>query len=122
MTGADLKTFVENLLDGDTIDDVLFYQLANIAKTNLEEERPWQFLKKLDSSATASAGQTFQTTRSLPDDFRSDYRVLLGPDRELQPIPFESQHLYRNVFGCYFIDLANDVYAITGTIDRKSVV
>lgn len=122
MTGTELKTFAETILGGDTIDEVLFYQLLNIAKTNLEEKRPWQFLKKLNSSATATAGQTYLTTRSLPTDFKLDYKVMLGADHELTPIPFEDQHLYRNVYGQYFIDVANSAYALTGTIGRTDTI
>ena len=42
MTGSELKTFTESLLDGVTIEETFFYQLANIAKTKIEAERPWR--------------------------------------------------------------------------------
>lgn len=66
MTGAEIKTMAENILDGDTIDDVFFYQLLNAAKNQVEDMRPWMFLRKLDSSVSASAN----TPITLPTDWR----------------------------------------------------
>ena len=37
MTGQDLRTQAESILDGETIPTDFFYQLLNIAKTKLKE-------------------------------------------------------------------------------------
>jgi hypothetical protein len=110
MTGSQIKEFTENVLDGLTIDDDFFYQLLNIAKTKLEEQRIWQYLKKLDSSNTASS-----TAISLPSDFAQDYRVLVGTSNEYLPVAFEEQHIYQNSSGRYFIDWANLTLKLLGS-------
>lgn len=99
MTGLELKTLSESILDGLTIDTDFYYQLLNIAKTKLEEQRLWQYLKKLNSSNTASS-----TAVTLPTDFAEDYKVTVGTSLEYVPVPFEEQHIYATSSGRYFID------------------
>lgn len=99
MTGEELKEFTESILDGISLDDDLFYRLLNISKTKLEEQRVWQYLKKLDSSNIASSSPI-----SLPEDFAEDYKVTVGTSHEYHPVPFEEQHVYTNSSGRYFID------------------
>jgi hypothetical protein len=99
MTGLQLKEFSESILDGITLDEDPFYQLLNIAKTKLEEERMWQYLKKLDSSNTASSSAV-----TLPTDFAEDYKVTIGTSFECSPVPFEEQHIYASTSGVYYID------------------
>jgi hypothetical protein len=99
MTGLELKTLSENILDGQTIDTDFYYQLLNIAKTKLEEQRLWQFLKKLDSSNTASSAAV-----TLPSDFSEEYKIQVGTNYEYTPVPFEEQQIYRNSSGRYYID------------------
>lgn len=110
MIGEELKTFTESILDGQTIDDDFFYQLLNIAKTKLEEQRVWQYLKKLDSSNTVSS-----TAITLPSDFSQDYRVLIGTNSEYLPVPFEEQHIYARSSGRYFIDWSALTLKLLGT-------
>lgn len=110
MTGAELYQLTTDIIDGEVINEDFFYQLLNIAKTRLEEGRAWSYLKKLDdtNSSTTSA-------ITLPTDFARDYKVSVGLDTEYTPVPFEDQHLYRNVSNRYYIDHANSQYYLTGT-------
>lgn len=103
MTGEDLKNLTENILDGLEIDDIFFYQLLNVAKTKLEEQRLWQYLKKLNSSYTASS-----TAIDLDSftDFAEEYKVMVG-SHQYTPVPFENQQNFRNSSGRYYIDWAN---------------
>lgn len=121
-TGQELLDFANLLLNGQTIDEDLFLTLANIANTRLEEERPWQFLKKLNQSLSVSTGDTYATSKALPDDFRYDYKVMLGTDKELFPVPFESQHIYRTSPGRYWIDHSGNVFYLTGTQNKTSTI
>ncbi len=104
MTGEDLKSLSENILDGLVIDDTFYYQLLNIAKTKLEEQRLWQYLKKVDSSHTASS-----TPINLDafGDFAEEYKIMVGTNHEYTPVPFENQQSFRNSSGRYYIDWAN---------------
>lgn len=99
MTGLELKTLSESILDGLTIDTDFYYQLLNIAKTKLEEQRLWQYLKKLNSSNIASSAVV-----TLPTDLAEEYKILVGTNNEYSPVPFEEQHIYARSSGRYFID------------------
>ena len=117
MTGSEIKTFTESVLDGQTIDDTFFYQLLNVAKNKLEEQRVWQYLKKLDSSNTASSGNNYTTGYTLPTDFSQDYKLLVGMDTEYIPVDFEEQHLYRNIAHRYYVDIGGDkLYLLGNTV------
>jgi hypothetical protein len=110
MTGSEIKTFTESILDGITLDDTLFYQLLNIAKVKREEARLWQYLKKLNSSNQAAASVT------LPTDFAQDYKIMVGTDTEYLPVAFEEQHIYRNVSNRYYLNVAGGTINLLGTI------
>ncbi len=73
MTKAQLYTFVTSLLDGNPIDTTLFDTLLNIAQMRRENERPWMILRAEDTSQTVSSGNTFETQKDLPTDFRKWY-------------------------------------------------
>lgn len=122
MTGQELYDLTTTLLDDSDLDIETFLVLANVAKNRREDMRPWQFLKKLDSSKTASTGDTYQTAKALPSDFRLDYKVMKGEDIELTPVPFEEQHIYRNSPNGYFIDLASGYYYLTGTHSASKTI
>lgn len=115
MTGAELKTMTESILD-DTIDEVLFYQLINVAKNRIENERPWMFLRKLDSSLTATVGDNSEIARALPTDWRRTYKLNVGKDQRYIQVPFDEQHLYRFSSNRFFIDVANSNYYLLGTL------
>lgn len=106
MTGLELKTIAEDILDNnvDWSDDH-FYVLLNIAKTKLEEQRLWQYLKKLDSNGSST----------LPTDFSEDYKVMIGTSVECFPVPFEEQKAYSNSSNYYYIDWANLTITFLGT-------
>lgn len=102
MIGSDIKILAENILDNSvTFDDDFFYQLLNIAKTKLEEQRLWQYLKKLRTPTAASSAAV-----TLPDDFAEEYKVMVGSDFEYTPVPFEEQQNFRNSSGRFYIDWA----------------
>ena len=108
MTGAELRTQVETILD-DTVDEVLFYQLANVAKNYIEDLRPWAMLKALDSSQTATTSAI-----ALPTAWRRTYKLMLGTDYAVEQVPFDEQHIWRNSSNRFCIDVANSVYYLLG--------
>ena len=117
-TGSEIKSFAEAVLDNnvDWSDD-FFYQLLNIAKTKLEAKRLWQFLKKLNSSNTASSSAI-----TLPSDFAEEYKLLVGTDTEYFPVPFEEQHIHRNSSNRFYIDIANsNLYLLGASIPSRTV-
>jgi len=123
MTGGELRTFVQTgLLDGGTINDIFFYQLLNVAKEKIENEREWRILETEDSSKSFSPGDTFETTKALPSDFASDIKLFLVDASNnrvnYSPIPYSERHSYKGVAGRYAIDYVNNVFIITGSVSR----
>lgn len=108
----------ETILDGDTIDDVFFYNVLNSAKDQIEDSRPWMFLRKLDTSASAVAG----TPITLPTDWRMTWKLYVGQDQLYTQIPFDQQHLYRNEGHRFVVDVASGTYTLLGTISGGSSV
>lgn len=104
MTGSELKELSENILDGITIDDDFYYQLLNIAKTKLEGQRVWQYLKKSTNPGAASLSAV---DLSALGDFAEDYKVMVGTNFEYLPVPFEEKYAYASSSGRYYIDWAN---------------
>lgn len=106
MTSKEIKEFTESILD-ETIEETLFLTILNTLKDRREEMREWMFLRKLDSTKSAVT-----TAQSLPTDFRSDRKIVVGTT-EFFPISFEEQHLTQS--GKYFVDIANSTFTLMGT-------
>lgn len=124
MTGEELVTKFESIID-DSLDDTLTYQLLNMAKDEVEDERPWEFLKKLSEAASRSVGDTYQTTKTLPADFRLPLEDGVYVGEEETPylqVPFETHILHKNMAGRYFIDLANSQFRFTGNCTTGGVI
>jgi len=120
MTGKDLKEMADGLID-DVIEETLFYQLLNIAKTNLEEKKDWEYLKTVDSSNSVSSVTTYLTEINLPTRFRSVARMYLSIDSSsvdsdpLMGIKYEEREKFQNAGGRYYVDYANGTFSLTGT-------
>jgi hypothetical protein len=98
MTGSEIIEFYHNLVDQDSLDSSFEYSLLNSCKGKLEAEREWEFLKKLDSSNSASSSPI-----ALPTDCEVPLLIYVGDDRvPFYPIPYEQKPLFQNS-GRYFI-------------------
>lgn len=113
MTGQQIIDKFETIV-GDSLDPDFTLQLVNDAKNSIETELQLEITKKVNSSGSVTAGQTYTTSRSLPADFFSPLAVWVGT-RPLTPVPFEHQHLYQSDSSKYWIDLANSNYYLGGT-------
>lgn len=120
MTGAELKTFCEESLDMDTLSDTVFFQLANVAKTRIEEEREWKILETDDTSQTASTGDTFLTTKTLPSYFGTDIGLFVTDSNNnpiiYTPIPYAERYQYKDASRRYWIDSVNGTFGLTGKL------
>lgn len=106
----------------DTIPETLFLQMLNVARNKREDSRPWQMLKKTDSSQYANPGDSWQTAKTLPADFRRDYRMFVGEDYEYTPLPIEELVPYRNAARRYAVDLAGNAFYLTGSVGTASKI
>lgn len=115
MIGSTIKEMCESILD-DSVDDVLFYQLLNVAKNTIENERPWMFLRKLDSSKTSTTGDNSTIAIDLPTDWRRTHKLLIGRDTQAIQVPFDEQHLWRQSSYRFCVDVANSQYYVLGSL------
>jgi hypothetical protein len=113
MTGQQCIDKFHNYVS-DKLDSDFELQLVNDAKNALETELQLEITKKLSSSGSTTAGQTYTTSRALPSDFFLPLTIYVGTDPQ-SPVPFEHQQFYRDSSGRYWIDLANNVYYLAGT-------
>ena len=135
MTREAIQTFVnDNLLDGRTMDEDLFGILINLAKTKVEQSRPWVKIRSEDSSGAITAANTWQTTHTLPTRFAQPYPVkrrngvyssliLVSSSEVLTPeeIQWAQRLEYQDIEGYFAIDYANDRYILTGSYARSYV-
>jgi hypothetical protein len=121
MKGSELKTFVEDGLDTGAIGDTIFYQLLNIARTNVEGLRDWFVLKTDYSTSTIGTDSDGFYTIDLPDDFTYAYTFyLVNPSSNTPvyyaPLDFTKRFTYQKNPNLYYVDYANSQIGLTGTI------
>ena len=127
MIGSEIKSFVEDgLLDGQTIEETLFYNLLNSAKELVENERDWVFLRATDTTKTASQGDTFLTEKELPPYFAVDLSMYLvdssnNPER-CYPIAYEDRYFAKDSQNRYFINFASSTFGITGNRGQSKTI
>lgn len=116
MTPQEMATFLESLTD-EELSPTLAYQLLSNAKNFVERTEKLEICKKLDSSQTAAAGDTYSTLKSLPSDFRSLIKIDLD-DLPYRAVRFEDQVRYRNVARRIFLDIRQNKFAPTGPVSK----
>ena len=114
MTGTEIITQFEVFVDDD-LDADLELQLVNDAMHAVEEEVQPQVLKKVSTSLSTSAGQTYTTSRALPSDFFIGFGYLYVGTQKYTEVPLEQQVFYRDQGGYFWIDHANSVFYLSGT-------
>jgi len=113
MTGQQLIDKFHNYVN-DELDSDFELQLVNDAKNAVEAELMLEITKKLNSSGSVTAGQSYTLARSLPTDFYLPLPIYIN-GQIYYPVPFERQQEYQNTSGYYWIDIANNNYYLSGT-------
>lgn len=128
MTGAEMKTFTTELLDGDEMDDSVFYSMVATVKTMVEQMRPWRHLLKTDSSKTLETTDTYATMKTLPTDWMQyeQYNpiTLVAVDNEddvieLKGSNFADRLKNKNSNGLFYVDVGNSKFAIINTVSKQ---
>lgn len=128
MTGEEMKTFATGLLDGDIIDDDVFYTMAEAVKTIVEDLRPWRQLVKTDSSKYLETSDTYLTMKDLPSDWMQyeqyNPMTLVAVDdssdiKKLTGSNFAERLQNKNSNGLFYVDLANNDFAIINPVNRR---
>lgn len=132
MTYEDMYDLLTNLLDGDTIDDTLFGTLLNSVRAEIEGNRPWLILKKVDKSITVPSNSTWLTPYSLPDDFsefvdasKSKIQLFDVASNKLQDytqIPYEDILDYKDDNNVFAVDYSTNKLYLMGIVDQSYVM
>ena len=117
MTGSELKTYFEFLVD-DSIEQDRFEDIIQIASRRIWVSRPWEFLKTSDDTVMATPGKTEYT---LPTDFLLPLPIWVG-DTHIAPIAREQRRLFRNSYNRYYIDLKNSKYVFTQAPSKTDTI
>jgi len=96
MTGSEIVAMFAQIIDqegNNPLDSVFTYQLLNLARTKLEDETDWEYLKK----------KWTITGTTLPTDFSEPIKLIC--DKDYVPLhPFEDYEFYDDG---YYIDYAS---------------
>ena len=123
-TGTALYEFLTLLNGGATIDLTLATILVDNAKAILEEERPWEVLRKTDSSLSVTTANTWQTAIDLSTitDFSMFYgetlKIFDGTTKisYLRLIPFDRRLENKDNSGTACYDENSKTLYINGTV------
>lgn len=116
MNGQDLIDFFSNLIDqsgSNPMDSDFSLQLLNIAKTKLEEEKDWQYLKKKVSlSGTAGASTT------LPTDFNRPIKISSN-QTPVPLVPWDNYELWTDGF---YVDINSNTIVAIGNYNTTPIM
>ena len=128
MTGQQLIDLVTSILGGEAPDDTYILALLNLSKTQYENKRAWKVLVSRDITKTVNGSNTYTTPFALPDNFKrylgesslTQGRLILFDGSNnvqyLTEIPYELILDYKDIFGYFAVDYANQQFYITGIV------
>lgn len=115
-----MVSFFEELVK-DSHDTTQTYQLLNLVRARIEHWRPWEILKGVDETQTASVGNTYLSMKTLPTDFRSMRKLVVGI-LKYSPVPFEDRIRYKDSARRWYADIANGQFALTGRVNTSTTI
>lgn len=127
MTLTQINDLLTEIRGGRVMDVYIFLTLANLAKNTFEAKRTWRRLIACDSSNTQTSSDTIATGKPLPSDFgralTKNPLTLVDPNnsssfKKYTEIPMERRDEYVDCSGYFYIDYANGMYYLTGSVDR----
>ena len=126
MNGQEIINTFKKYVDDEGVDDDLALDLLNTVKDMIEGDRPWRMLVKEDSSKTFGAGDTYLTSKDLPDDFLYDIKLKLGIESSNDYIDYEPCELEeRRRFSAsqrYCIDWTEFVFYVLGSVSQTYTI
>lgn len=115
MTGQDILTAVENIIDDDIDPDYALF-IMNSVKDEIEAGRDWTFNRGFDNSQKWNTGDTYLTTHPLPADFLAPRNLFLSGD--ISPyilISYDLRERFKDIYKRYYIDQVNKTFALCGS-------
>ena len=130
MDKADIRTLVTEILDGNEIGETLFDALLDVSQALREGYRPWVILRKEDATQSVSAGNTFETEKDLPSDFRNWYTDLPinttdsqgNVQSRLTEIPIQRKNEYKDAPDKFYCDYAAGKLYICGSFSEARTI
>ena len=131
LLGTDYITAVTSLLNGDTIDSVLFYQYLSIARTSREMMRPFLFFRKTFTFTVAAVSTqpiniSQVTGYALPTDFMYlsvDGTITLYNNnlqwQTYEEVPMNQSVYYLQENNKFWIDYSTNTIYFCGIIDQQ---
>lgn len=122
MNGETIIERFDEIID-DSVSAALALMLANIVIHAIEDEIEMPWLKAYDESKSASSGDTYLTMKALPADFSHPLKVTLGTDYQpIEMIDFIEREVHRDSAYKWYIDWANEEYAICGNKQTSQTI
>lgn len=126
MNGQQLYTAITTMYSNFGIDQTLFLQLVNVARTNRELMRPFRRLTKVVSTQQVTPGNVWNVPYTLPSDFEyltEDGIMTLFDNNNtyqvIEEVPFNLTPQFKNWSNKFCIDHANQKYYIFGTVSQN---
>lgn len=126
MTREEIYNFVTGLLDGYEMDVDVFNSFLDTAQAIREGQRPWVALRTENTSQTVTAGNTFETQKTLPANFRKWYTrfpivltdSLGNAQRYLREIPINMKSAYKGDASRFYADYFNKKFYVCGDVSQ----
>lgn len=130
MTGEDFYIACQSLINGFAIDQVIFYQMLNTARTRREFQRAWMKLRKYQYSQSLTPTQPSLTlppnaSADIPEDFmffsRDGEITLYDNDNQYETyteIPLNLLIPYLQVNNVFYMDHAASKIYFLGVIQK----
>jgi hypothetical protein len=128
MNGQQILDMVTSILGGESPDQTYLLQIVNISRINIEAMRAWKVLSTKDTSMTVGGSNKYTIAFTLPSNFKRFLgestssqgliRLFDGNTniQYLYEVPFENILEYKDVFGYFAVDYANQQFYITGVV------
>lgn len=108
-------------LTGESLSDESACRLITQAKNKVEADLKLEILKAVDSSQTASVGDSYLTMKTLNSNVRIPLKVVVNNITHF-PCSFVNREAFRFAARRYYIDWKNRQFALTGRIATAGTI
>ena len=124
MTGKELYNLLISFMDGEIISKPFAYQLLNMAKDEIEMERPWMKLKSFQDDYSFLSSDSISNFKDLPDRFLMTYgdtplKLINGGDiLKFKEQPMEKRDENEDDMLRFYIHHNENTFAIMGGLSQ----
>lgn len=129
MTGTEILALASSILGDETVDETFGLQMLNVLRGVYEGKRPWQVLKKVNSTVTITGANTYTNPLAVPSDLRyyiGDGSIQLFDGTNIPDVctefPFEEQLMRKNNSFEFCVDYGASLFYIMGVVPKNYTV